>query len=87
MIQLRITYAVYMVLSLNQYMKLIIQKVLHKDVNYTHYKPHTWMSIQTFTHNSNWTATGKISCISEPLQYKNDAGCTPFMHIDKINTM
>ena len=37
---------------------------LQQDLNYTHYKPYAWISIQTFTHNFKSTATCKVYCIS-----------------------
>jgi len=66
------------------------QSYVLKDFNYTHYKLRTWNSNFGHSHihvTVNFTATGKVSCISEPSQYKNDAVRTPFMHIDKLNTM
>jgi len=58
---------------------------LQQDLSYTHYKPHTWISIQTFTQNLKSTATGNVYCISSHSSYNNDAVCTTFMHIDKLN--
>ena len=60
---------------------------LQQDLNYTHYKPHTWMSIQAFTHNLKSTNTGKVYCISGHSPYNNDVICATFMCIDKLNTM
>ena len=54
---------------------------LQQDLNYTHYKPHTWISIRTFTHNLKSTANGKVYCISGCSPYNNDAVCTTFMHM------
>jgi len=59
---------------------------LQQDLNYTHCKPHTWISIRTFTHNLKSTVTGKVYYISGRSPY-NDAVCTTFMHINKLNTM